>query len=817
MLQSKGSQSSTASPQSTAKDGSTSRAVTAAATSNITSQTARVDNSTSSHRGGPPGVQFTGQAVMTGGIVAGGNLTVTNNHYHGPASNSATNQGNTQKTVNFHAIHLENVEKRTDGTLDWFTESEDYQAWKFGGCRIVWGTGIPGAGKTVLASRIIDDLCQFKATSTKKICVVFAYCRYSEQLTVKDILEALIKQFIAADPSLTTLAESLYEKHRKQKTRPTQRELLDLVRQMESRFDIVFYVIDGLDEARVETQFDLILAINALRGQFALTSRPLQTLQSGLPTTKFYSVKAHKSDIVRLVVQKIKRNPGFYSLLQRHSYLDELVQSIADKSNGMFLHAALQIEFVQHCRTIVKLKDVLQRFPAKIEDLYVETMKRINEQEQPTADLANHVLLWLVFGQGALTFPDLQHALRLTLPDHDGEVHKHDLLSVCCGLVTVEENTNLVRLVHYTAHESLPPVLKRYLQEPHGLLFKATTRRLIECGVVANQKGFSRWYYVQEGLAREPLLKYSYDHWAYHARESMANPIYADAVRQFVCQCTSFPSVFDSELAILSPLHVAARYGFHEILHAVLMETAEGNVTLRTGGDVDLTALMLASRHGHAETVDALLGYSRPSRLKTVFGGRGRPRIHVPKDHVNLRDDDGRTALIHAASNGREGTVERLLAHKDTKVNIGDSDGWTALIYAAWKGSKHTVERLLAHKDTKVNIGDRDGWTALIYAAEGGGEGTVARLLAHQRTDVNITDGKGDTALIVASRRGFPEVVRLLLQYNGIDVSRKNKKGHTALMVAQEEMRDSWKRDRYAEVVKLLTEFEQRSASSSNT
>ncbi|KAG2004336.1 ankyrin repeat domain-containing protein 50 [Coprinopsis cinerea AmutBmut pab1-1] len=53
--------------------------------------------------------------------------------------------------VNFRSIYIQNLEKCTEGTLSWFLKGDDYDQWKKGDTKVIWGTGIPGAGKTVLA------------------------------------------------------------------------------------------------------------------------------------------------------------------------------------------------------------------------------------------------------------------------------------------------------------------------------------------------------------------------------------------------------------------------------------------------------------------------------------------------------------------------------------------------------------------------------------------------------------------------------------------------------------------------------------------
>ncbi|KAG2011190.1 ankyrin repeat domain-containing protein 50 [Coprinopsis cinerea AmutBmut pab1-1] len=773
-------------------------------------------------------------------------------------------------SANFHLIQQHNYEKWTNGTLAWFTDSEDYLAWKAGKYRVLWGMGIPGAGKTILASRTIDDLQKFqKETPSTRICIVFAYCRYSAQLTVKDILEALVKQFLETDSSLADLVETLYTQHKQKKTRPTQDELLDLLRQFESRFDILFYVIDGLDEALVTTQFNLIKAIKTLRGQFALTSRPLASLEAVLPATRFYSVTANNSDVVLLIQDKVELNPRFQRLLEQHSFQGELVRKISDKSRGMFLHAALQIEFVQHCISIADLQQALDCLPTDLPNIYREALKRIGDQQNRNAELAQHVLLWLVFGREALTFPDLKYALGLTLPDHAGGIDKEAFVSICCGLVTVEARTDLVRLVHFTAQDALAPILKEYIPNPHSMLFAVAAQRLVDCGIVDNSVGMETQEDRDDAFARHPLLKYCYDHWAYHAREGMANPALLDKVLAFVCHCKSFPekNPDSSQLTFLSPLHVVARHGLYSILDEVL-KIARGKVTLRTRGWREATPLMLASEHGHVEVIDALLRYTRRSMLRSTVSGEGRPGTHLFLGQLNLRDSRGMTALMLASREGHVDAVQRLIAHKDTQVNLANKYGWTALILASRYSHEGTVQRLLAHKDTQVNLANSEGETALMLASRNGSEGTVRRLLAHKDTQVNLANNNGetalmlalnpglslpewrrqgwysrwdwgtwkkllalflghsqidpntankngDTALILAARDGRSEAVSLLLQHQGINVHHKNKKGQTALAVARKgkpKKDGTGTREDYRPIVKMLTEFEQCSS-----
>ncbi|KAG2010381.1 ankyrin repeat domain-containing protein 50 [Coprinopsis cinerea AmutBmut pab1-1] len=685
----------------------------------------------------------------------------------------------------FRDVQSENFEKWTAGTLSWFLTADLYKSWKQGGNRIIWGTGIPGAGKTVLASRAVHDLEEYKNTVKGKICVLFAYCRYSERLPVNEILEALVKQFLECDPSLVSIVEPIYSHHKLRKTRPSQAELLALLQQLEQHFEVVYYVIDGLDEALVDTQFDLIQAVNALRGRFALTSRPLKRLESGLPATKFYPVTPNATDIKLLVIQKINRNPHFRALLEKYGCRDQLIRRILNKSSGMILHAALQIEIIHLCESITCVQRNLDRFPAKLRGMYHQAMVRICEQSPPdNVDLAKHVLLWLVFGNEAVSLPALQQLVVTTCDDAvpaegaplpDGAA----VLSVCCGLARIEVKTNLVLLVHFTAKEALAPILMRDFPNPHAALFRAAAQHLLAYNI-PNNRTMETDVDLYILLRRHPALRYSYEHWAYHAKHCASDPAHSSEVLQFLKQCTSYPVSDGFSLEPYSPLHVTAAFGLDDLIEEVLLDIAKGDITIRTeGSEWQKTPLMLAAQNGHTKTVDKLLKLTRRTMLKNVIGGHGKPGMHLFTGQINLRDSAGRTALMHAC--GHPETARRLLEHPDVQVNVQSKVGWTALMLAT---EEETFTSLLRHKDIQVNLKDIDGETALMYVVRGGTESAAERLLAHPDVQVNLKGKEGSTALMHAADSGRGGMVRLLLRHKDILPNIRDKQGRTALMCA---------------------------------
>lgn len=81
-------------------------------------------------------------------------------------------------------------------------------------------------------------------------------------------------------------------------------------------------------------------------------------------------------------------------------------------------------------------------------------MERIEGQVTDQKDLAKQVLSWITYARRPLTTIELQHALAVEA----GEAHLdeenlpqiEDMVSVCAGLVTVDDESGIIRLVHYT-------------------------------------------------------------------------------------------------------------------------------------------------------------------------------------------------------------------------------------------------------------------------------------------------------------------------------------------------------------------------------
>uniref|UniRef100_A0A8C2FLE7 Si:ch211-119c20.2 n=1 Tax=Cyprinus carpio TaxID=7962 RepID=A0A8C2FLE7_CYPCA len=213
--------------------------------------------------------------------------------------------------------------------------------------------------------------------------------------------------------------------------------------------------------------------------------------------------------------------------------------------------------------------------------------------------------------------------------------------------------------------------------------------------------------------------------------------------------------------------------------------------------------LLLAVKNGDLPLAHKLLAKIKTNKNK-LLGSTKRL-------NVNYQDQDGFSALHHAALTGTTDLLSMLLEAQAT-VDIKDSNGMRPLHYAAWQGKADSVLKLL-RAGASVNGASQDGQIPLHLAAQYGHYEVSEMLLQHQsnpcavnkakKTPMDLAcefgrlkvtqlllssnmvvallegNGRDNTPLHLAARNGHKDIIRLLLKA-GIDINRTTKSG-TAL------------------------------------
>lgn len=196
-------------------------------------------------------------------------------------------------------------------------------------------------------SIVLEKLEEIRQASNAPICVCAVYFRYSDrvEMTVRDVLEILVKQTLERHPECRESVSRVYSLHLREGTLPPEPQLLGLLRHLNASMSITFYVLDALDEAPVRLQRAIVKALDSLSAKLFITSRPLEDLQSDFPHASTFRIAAHDRDIDLYIEEKVEGSVTLRNLLRRAgpSFREEIVAIIKSKCGGMygasFLHS----------------------------------------------------------------------------------------------------------------------------------------------------------------------------------------------------------------------------------------------------------------------------------------------------------------------------------------------------------------------------------------------------------------------------------------------------------------------------------------------
>jgi hypothetical protein len=144
------------------------------------------------------------------------------------------------------------IRRRQPGTGQWLLDSAEFQTWLYTSQQTLFCPGIPGAGKTILTSIVVDDLCnRFRNDITIGIAYIYCNFRRQDEQKVEDLLASLLKELAQYQLSLSGIVKDLYDRHKDKRTRPSFDDLSRALQSVASLYSRVFIVVDALDECQI--------------------------------------------------------------------------------------------------------------------------------------------------------------------------------------------------------------------------------------------------------------------------------------------------------------------------------------------------------------------------------------------------------------------------------------------------------------------------------------------------------------------------------------------------------------------------------------
>ncbi|SCV40104.1 related to ankyrin [Fusarium fujikuroi] len=641
---------------------------------------------------------------------------------------------------NYSLLQSDNIARRQPGTGQWFINSPEFCHWRDSPAQTLFCPGIPGAGKTILTSIVIDSL-EALFSSDKTVGIAYVYCNFQRQndQTAKDLLASLLKPLLQSLPAMPDSVKPLYEQHRTKESPPSLEDVSSNLLSTAKLFSRVFIIIDALDECRAtdgtRTKFleeIFKLQLHSKANVFA-TSRPIPEVKDQFQTSITLEVRATDADVERFLRGQMPQMPGFF----RQQRLEELViGEIIRSVEGMFLLAQLHLDSLRDKISVDAVHKALAKLPSGSDayfNAYEAAMERIMSQSPSHRDLAKRVIAWTVCAMRPLTVEELRYALAVEVGkaelNRDALPETNIILQVCVGLVTVGENDGIIRLVHYTTQE--------YFEKTKITWFpKAENEITTTCVTYLSFQEFKGGICptdqdLRKRLDENPLFHYASHHWGNHARNATS-----------ICK------------------------GVIEFL--------------KSDSNVESSAQSLMAWEGYSDRVPKNM---KGLHLAACFGDSAATQILLLDDDPDLMDGNGKTALSYAARYGHLAVVEMLLEN-GANIDLGDHLFITPLSWACMCG-RATIAGILLQNHAQVDSKGFQGRTPLSEAVEYG-DTAIVQLLLDNNAEVDSKNNEGQTPLFIAAREGQMDMVHLLLA-NGADVNWKNLEKLTPLSYAVSE------------------------------
>lgn len=354
------------------------------------------------------------------------------------------------------------LENYMPGSCDWILSDERFDSFiSDEGNRpsVLHINGLPGSGKSVLASFIIQHLEERLQFPTQ-----YWYFRYDDhsKRSNRQCLLSLAVQAVQSIPGYSTKLRSIgkdVDSIARSDLRTLWNKLfvgvLDKIVDMDTR--PVYWVIDAVDESESAQAFlGLLGNLRTLRfplrvivlARFQTVSKHVDRLRSSLPPGKVkeLSIATPRETFDIYISEKLDMTPWPDHLKER------VTTKLLKKSQGSFLWLSLVLKELVTCDTDEQLQHVLDETPVELRDIYERIEQGLVKNLRPTdINLTRSIFSWVVCSERQLNETELGEALR---PEFSVLSLRHTISRLCGDFVAIDKKGN-VSTVHHTAKDFL--------------------------------------------------------------------------------------------------------------------------------------------------------------------------------------------------------------------------------------------------------------------------------------------------------------------------------------------------------------------------
>ena len=330
---------------------------------------------------------------------------------------------------------------------------------------MLWLTGVPGAGKTVLSSFVINMCLKSSGKPSVPVLYFFFKMTDSDKNSVLAVTRSLVYQLYSLFPaSLCADIVSLRDESGKEYALSDQR-LWDLFVKHATDLGNLTIILDALDEC---DDVDLLLRrmkpfLKQCNARVLVVSRKEEIITLALEDYPRVNIEPGDvdADIRHYVRTEIDKIPRFQGKSVRH----RMITALASGHGGMFLWAYLMLKELKELGTVRQVDDALKALPTGLEEMHETIITRLNSiLHKAHRELATKILTWIVCAVRPLRLAELQEILRFEIGqgrtadqfqvDDDDLLYSEKDIEMACEALVVSRNGTL-QLIHLSTKEIL--------------------------------------------------------------------------------------------------------------------------------------------------------------------------------------------------------------------------------------------------------------------------------------------------------------------------------------------------------------------------